>query len=64
MEQDDVIKSGCLLFPPAGGNVFNKFPKKVTGRIGMYAYYVGTLAAIVTGGKHVDINAIICMSHK
>lgn len=29
MEQDDEIKSGCLLFPPAGGNVFSKFPKKV-----------------------------------
>ncbi|XP_045499156.1 docking protein 2 [Colias croceus] len=28
MEQDDEIKSGCLLFPPAGGNVFSKFPKK------------------------------------
>lgn len=28
MEQDDEIKSGCLLFPPAGGNMFNKFPKK------------------------------------
>ncbi|OWR43613.1 docking protein 3-like [Danaus plexippus] len=27
MEQDE-IKSGCLLFPPAGGNVFIKFPKK------------------------------------
>ncbi|XP_026748738.1 fibroblast growth factor receptor substrate 2 isoform X1 [Galleria mellonella] len=30
MEQDDEIKSGCLLFPPAGGNVFSKFPKKKT----------------------------------
>lgn len=29
MEQDDEIKSGCLLFPPAGGNMFSKFPKKV-----------------------------------
>ncbi|CAK1555238.1 unnamed protein product [Leptosia nina] len=28
MELDDEIKSGCLLFPPAGGNVFSKFPKK------------------------------------
>lgn len=28
MEQDDEIKSGCLLFPPAGGNMFSKFPKK------------------------------------
>ncbi|CAB3254926.1 unnamed protein product [Arctia plantaginis] len=28
MEQGDEIKSGCLLFPPAGGNVFSKFPKK------------------------------------
>ncbi|KAM3958437.1 docking protein homolog [Aphomia sociella] len=30
MDQDDEIKSGCLLFPPAGGNVFSKFPKKKT----------------------------------
>lgn len=29
MEPDDEIKSGCLLFPPAGGNMFSKFPKKV-----------------------------------
>ncbi|XP_063381421.1 docking protein 2 [Cydia fagiglandana] len=28
MDQHDEIKSGCLLFPPAGGNVFSKFPKK------------------------------------
>ncbi|CAF4850743.1 unnamed protein product [Pieris macdunnoughi] len=28
MEQDDEIKSGCLLFPFAGGNMFSKFPKK------------------------------------
>ncbi|KAL4706928.1 hypothetical protein ACJJTC_006972 [Scirpophaga incertulas] len=28
MEVDDEIKSGFLLFPPAGGNVFSKFPKK------------------------------------
>ncbi|KAI5646052.1 PTB domain (IRS-1 type) domain-containing protein [Phthorimaea operculella] len=28
MEQDDEVKSGCLLFPPAGGNMFSKFPKK------------------------------------
>ncbi|XP_068633807.1 docking protein 1 [Battus philenor] len=28
MEQDNEIKSGCLLFPPAGGNMFSKFPKK------------------------------------
>ncbi|RVE55023.1 hypothetical protein evm_000443 [Chilo suppressalis] len=28
MEIDDEIKSGSLLFPPAGGNVFSKFPKK------------------------------------
>lgn len=28
MEPDDEIKSGCLLFPPAGGNMFSKFPKK------------------------------------
>ncbi|VVD00107.1 unnamed protein product [Leptidea sinapis] len=27
MDQDE-LKSGCLLFPPAGGNVFSKFPKK------------------------------------
>lgn len=33
MERDDEVKSGCLLFPPAGGNVFSKFPKKVGGRI-------------------------------
>ncbi|KAL0830752.1 hypothetical protein ABMA28_002876 [Loxostege sticticalis] len=30
MDIDDEIKSGCLLFPPAGGNVFSKFPKKKT----------------------------------
>ncbi|KAJ0183450.1 hypothetical protein K1T71_001426 [Dendrolimus kikuchii] len=30
MDQDDEVKSGCLLFPPAGGNVFSKFPKKKT----------------------------------
>lgn len=28
MDQDDEIKSGCLLFPLAVGNVFSKFPKK------------------------------------
>ncbi|CAG9134844.1 unnamed protein product [Plutella xylostella] len=28
MDQDDAVKSGHLLFPPAGGNVFSKFPKK------------------------------------
>ncbi|XP_072932861.1 uncharacterized protein Dok [Epargyreus clarus] len=28
MDLDDVVKSGWLLFPPAGGSMFSKFPKK------------------------------------
>lgn len=33
MDQSDEVLSGCLLFPPAGGTVFGKFPKKVSGEI-------------------------------